>query len=807
MFVSVVTNIPSGKTFTYSVPREMAESVAVGKRVLVPFGKRRMTGHIVDVMQTSPLEKLKEIISVLDDEPLFDRDDLLFFRWASDYYLYPLGMAIHEILPSGTDHKSEKWAVPGEELPDFDRGSLSPSQAAVLELLEQSAGGMPVRRLRKLSTGKNAAAELKALERKGLIRLQERLSRPSVTSRKDRIFSFNAGHPPVALTEKQSRLAEHVRKSGRVSMAALRGAFANASPVLRALEKKGVLLSGDEEVFRRLDFPPPAAQAVAGIVLNQDQAAAADEIARAIDAKAFSALLLHGVTGSGKTEVYLRAIEKVRMLGGGAIYLVPEIALTPQLIERVSCRFGRHGIAVIHSGISRPIRFDQWRQIQRGDINLVVGARSALFAPVKNLRLIVVDEEHDSSYKQDDRMRYNARDLALVKAKQQSAAVILGSATPAVHTYFNAALDRYHYLALPRRVEDRALPRVSVVDMKTQQDEKGKTPIFSKSLADALRETVGEKKQALLFLNRRGFHTYIFCAGCGHVFRCPHCELTLTFHAGRSALRCHTCDYHAAKPSVCPSCGCERIVNYGAGTEKLEKEVAMILPEARVARMDRDTTARRGEYEKILESLRRQEIDVLVGTQMITKGHDFPGITLVGIISADVGLNIPDFRAAERTFQLLTQVAGRGGRGDDPGRVIVQTFNPGHYAVMRARNHDYEGFYSDELPLRQDLFYPPYSRIISLQISSLDQGRGRRGAEKIGAGLRELAGRQCHGEAVEVVGPAEAPIARIKGRFRWQILLKSRNSRLLHELAGAILEKIHEPQLQIKIDVDPLNFM
>ncbi len=806
MFVSVVTNIPSDKTFTYIVPLEMAQSIAVGKRVLVPFGKRRVTAYIVGVMQTSPLEKLKEIIRILDDEPLFGEADLLFFRWASDYYLYPLGMTIHEILPSGTSQKSG-IQVCLYVLHDSDRATLNPTQKAILELIEQAPAGVPVKRIYKMFTRKKAVAELKAMEKKGMIILQDHLSRPAVNAIKDKVFSFNASFAHISLTEKQLRLTEYIRSEGCVSMSILREKFANPSPVLKALEKKGVLSASEEDVFRSPDFSQPVTRTGEGIVLNQDQTAAVSEIAKAIDTKKYSPFLLHGVTGSGKTEVYLRAIEQVRKQGDSAIYLVPEIALTPQLIERVSSRFGVNDIAVIHSGISRPIRYDQWRQIQRGAITLVVGARSALFAPVKNLRLIIVDEEHDSSYKQDDRMRYNARDLSLVKAKQQSAVVILGSATPAVHTYYNAARKKYHYLILPSRVENRRLPHVSVVDMKTQQDEKGKTPVFSSCLGDALKETVGERKQALLFLNRRGYHTYIFCSDCGHVFKCPNCELSLTFHAGRSILKCHTCDYHTAKPSVCPSCRCERIVNYGAGTEKLEKEVAKLLPEARIARMDRDTTSRPGEYEKILDSLRRRNIDVLVGTQMITKGHDFPDITLVGIISADVGLNIPDFRAAERTFQLLTQVSGRGGRGDNPGRVIIQTFNPEHYAVVRAQKHDYDGFYTDELPLRKTLFYPPFSRIISLRISATDQRLGKQGAEKIGAAARELAGQLNSEDTIEIVGPAEAPIAKIKGRFRWQLLLKSQNSHLLHELARGVIERVHDTRLRIKVDVDPLNFM
>jgi primosomal protein N' (replication factor Y) len=419
--------------------------------------------------------------------------------------------------------------------------------------------------------------------------------------------------------------------------------------------------------------------------------------------------------------------------------------------------------------------------------------------------LIIVDEEHDPSYKQDDRLRYNARDLALVRGKFAGAAVILGSATPGIQTFFRAKSGRYRHLTLPSRVDDRPLPPVEVVDMRTERDEKGRTPLLSRALIEALRETLAERKQALLFLNRRGFHTFLFCPDCGHVFACPACDLALTHHAAEDRLKCHHCDFTAKPSGVCPACRGGHIRSQGAGTERVEEEAGILFPEARIVRMDSDTTARRGDTERILRRLDRGEIDILIGTQMITKGHDFPGITLVGVLAADASLNIPDFRAAERTFQILTQVSGRGGRGDQTGRVVVQTFNPGNYAVRHAREHDYGGFYKEEIPLRRELGYPPFSRLIGLHFSSLRKAEGKKAVAEMGRRARELAATIAGGKA-DVIGPAESPLARLRGRYRWQMLLRGAQSGPLHLLAEKLLEEKGHG-LEIQADVDPVHFM
>ncbi|MCE5265660.1 MAG: primosomal protein N', partial [Deltaproteobacteria bacterium] len=505
------------------------------------------------------------------------------------------------------------------------------------------------------------------------------------------------------------------------------------------------------------------------------------------------------------TEVYLRAIAGVLQAGGGAIYLVPEIALTTQLLSRISARFPDREIAVLHSGITLGARYDQWKRIRNGELNLVVGARSAIFAPVRNLRLIVVDEEHDPSFKQDDRLRYNARDLALVRGKSARAAVILGSATPGIQSYHQAKSGRYRLLTLPARVDDRPLPAVEVVDMRVERDEKGRTPLISRTLSEALKETLAQGKQALLFINRRGFHTFLFCPDCGHVMACPACDLPLTHHAAEARLKCHHCDFTTNPSGVCPACKGEHLRSQGAGTERIEEEAGVLFPAARIVRMDSDSTARKGETGKILGRLERGEIDILIGTQMITKGHDFPDITLVGVLAADASLNLPDFRASERTFQIITQVSGRGGRGDQAGRVVVQTFNPGTSAIRHAREHDYEGFYAEELPLRRELGYPPFSRLIGLHFSSLKKAEGKKAVAELGRKAREWAKTVAGGKA-DVIGPAESPLARLRGRYRWQMLLRGAQSGPLHLLAERLLEEKGHG-LEIQADVDPVHFM
>ena len=808
MFVSVAVNIPSCKHFSYLVPEHLEGGVAVGKRVLVPFGRKRITGYLLGATSSTAVEQPKEIIDILDKDPLFNEDDLKFFQWVADYYLYPLGKMLTEILPGGINVRSQQWVSPATGSDPGVVGDLSKDQRQMLDLLHRFPAGLSGERLKKELDQKRIDRNVGILEARGLVTVTDRIRKPAVALKIERIVALKPEYLlNVRLTERQRRVVDFLTQAGPVSTAAIGKNFDNAASILGSLEKKGLLSLHAQDAYRRPGEEAPIGIQNRAIILNSDQQAALREIMDGISGGRYAPYLLHGVTGSGKTEVYLQAIAEVLKDGGGVICLAPEIALTPQLFTRFRERFPGREIALLHSGISESARYDQWRRIQKGEIRIVIGARSALFAPVRNLKLIVVDEEHDGSYKQDDRIRYNARDLAIVKARQQAAVVILGTATPSVQSYFNSKEKRYRYLRLPQRVENRPLPAVEIVDMKAQKDEKGRLPILSRSLRVALGEALAARKQSLLFLNRRGFNTFLFCPDCGHVFHCLNCSVSMNHHAAEGKLRCHYCDLAVDIPQRCPACQGGRISSYGVGTERLEAEVKKAFPQARVARMDSDTMAASGAHGRILQALEEFEIDILVGTQMITKGHDFPNVTLVGVISADTAMNMPDFRAAEKTFQILTQVSGRGGRGDFPGKVVIQTFNPDHGAIRRSKDHDYEGFYQDELPIRQSLSYPPFSRMINLQMSSLNKEKGKVGTVKVAEYARLRCQNGSQPARIDIIGPAEAPIARIKGRYRWHLLLLGKESHALHALVSDILAGAKQTGLDIKVDVDPMNFM
>ncbi len=607
------------------------------------------------------------------------------------------------------------------------------------------------------------------------------------------------------LTAKQAAVVEYLKIHGQASLVELRLQAGGTSPVLAALFRKDIVektqISRSSKKLGSFHALPEDRR----IILNDRQQLALEPIKSAIIGGRFSPFLLHGVTGSGKTEVYLQAIEESIRLQRSVIYMVPEIALTPQLLERIGARFPGEPLAVIHSGVSKATRRHQWQEILDGRIRIVLGARSAIFAPLKEVGIIIVDEEHDPSYKQDDRLKYNARDLALVKGRIFDATVVLGSATPDIQTYHNAMTGKYRVLSLPERVLSRPLPPVTIVDLKKYG---GKLP-FSEPMAMAIRKNLIAGGQTMLFLNRRGFNTLVVCNACGYVFRCRNCSISLTYHqpfGGRKqeSLTCHHCGYAIKVTESCPECRGLSLKKIGLGTERVEEELIRAFPGARISRVDRDSIRGNDSYERILDKLGAGEIDILVGTQMISKGHDFPGVTMVGVILADISLNIPDFRAAERTFQLLTQVSGRGGRGDLPGRVLIQTLNPDHYAIVSACSHDYETFYKEEIRLRRPLGYPPFSRLVNFHISSRDAKEGEKGARQLGIGVREL----CRNIKIQVAGPAESPLGMIKGRHRWQLMLKGRDMASLHKLTCDVIALASRiPKITVQVDVDPISFM
>lgn len=800
--VEVAVGLPVPGTFHYLIPENMRGVLQVGTRVIVPFRGRRVTGFGVDLLDRSPEgleEKLKEVEDLLDEAPLIDPMMLRLCRWISDYYLYPLGEVIKTGLPPGLQLKSELMVSLTEAGCNYlHRGSSGPAEEKAMREIER-CGKVPLKRLLKMFSGVISRSQLFSLKRKGLLHMEAGLEDRGVKPKLESIVRYEEGQSLPPISKKEADILKWVEERKEVSSSQLNKRFRSSSKSLRSLQDKGLITMIRREVCRGLpvrpelkSYPKPG--------LTSDQEKAFKEIMGGIDSKRYAPFLIHGVTGSGKTELYLRAIEAVLQLGKEAIVLVPEISLTPQLLSRFKDRF-EESLVLLHSGLGRGERYDQWRKIWRGEARIVLGARSAIFAPFKNIGIIIVDEEHDASYKQEERLKYHARDIAAVRAKEAGAVLLLGSATPSLESFYNAEKGKYRLLTLPGRIEGKSLPKVEVVDMRGEQD------ILSEKLKAALRRNIEEKRQGLLFLNRRGFANFILCPECGFTFKCPNCSVTLTFHMRERVLQCHYCDYRIKAPGDCPTCGGHRLRGMGVGTERLEQEMKDLFPGKEVGRMDRDTTSRKQSHLQILKGLESGKTDILVGTQMIVKGHDFPNITFVGVISADASLHFPDFRSGERTFQLLAQAAGRAGRGEAAGEVVIQTLNPDHYSITRAKDHDFDGFYREEIGFRKALGYPPLSRLINFRLTGNSEKGTKALAEEMGRVGQSLLKRGFE-KGIELLGPSTAPFFRMKGKFRIQMIAKGVNSRLLHQFAGELASRMEGPMkgrgVGLDIDVDPI---
>jgi len=759
--VEVAVPVPLRRRFTYRLPPHLeGAELAPGTRVAVPFGRRKVAGFLLGRAAEPPPEgvDVATVAGVLDDDPPFPDELLRFLGEAADYYLHPVGEVLRAAAPS------------------------LPSQA-----LAALRGRGVLERDSELGSDR--------LARRRTWRIRRVDRRPGESDSEAR-----------ALGPRQRALLDALGDAGEAHLDALRGLVNDPRTVARSLERRGLVTIDDVELLVDPFLGPPVQPDVPPS-LNASQAGAVDAVATALAEGGKAGFLLQGVTGSGKTEVYLRAIEACRRTGRGALVLVPEIALTPQLVARFRARFGDR-LAVIHSGIRRRERDDAWRALRSGRIDLAVGARSALFAPVPDLGLVVVDEEHDPSFKQEEGFRYHARDLALLRADRAGAVALLGSATPSLESRALAERGKLTRLLLPDRATQQPLPPVTIVDLGRHRAGPSGHPLLSAPLHRALEGTLGRGGQAILFLNRRGFAPSLRCEACGEVPGCPACSVALTEHKRLGLLRCHYCDFRTRTGEACPSCGALALERIGLGTERLEGALAETFAPARVARLDRDTATNPRKLEGILDRFRRREIDVLVGTQMVTKGHDLPGVTLVGVVLADQSLAFPDFRAAERTFQLLAQVAGRAGRGAHPGQVIVQTFQPEHPAIRRAAAHDYEGFYADEIRARQELGYSPFSRLVAVRVDAADEER----AAKAAADLARIARRtpQVAEGRVALLGPAVAPVARIRGRFRHRFLLRSPDRGALRAAAGAVADHLDRHRVapaRAHVDVDPVSML
>ena len=809
MIAKIIVDVPTSRTnrpFDYLVPAWLQPITAAGSRVIVPFGPRKLQGYVIEVIETNGLEppgetrKLREILQVQDDVPPLTPDLLRMAEWMSKQYLCPWVMALQAMLPAVLKGKSEKVLVLA--------GEIDPQLAAESPLLAEltAKGALPLAEVENKYQGEASLIPgwIKAGWLATEYQVKDRITRKMVSYATLAIDIAEVEEAVAAMparAEQMKRVLTHMAMFGGepLPVKELIDLLGITRSPLKSLEQKGYIRLDEMEVYRDPYANKRFQQAVKHPFTEQ-QSAVWKPIEQSIEKQEFASFLLHGVTGSGKTEVYMEAIERTLAGGREAIFLVPEISLTPQMVERFKGRFGNR-VAVLHSALSQGERYDEWRKILHKEVQVVVGARSAVFAPFQKLGLIVIDEEHESSYKQEETPRYHARDVALWRARETGSVLIMGSATPALETYALAARGRYQLLTMSERVGNRPLPKVHVADMREELRAENRS-MFSHTLFSMIEDRLQKQEQIVLFLNRRGFSTFVMCRSCGYTLRCTHCDISLTYHKTNQTARCHYCGYTIKQPDHCPECQSEHIRYFGTGTQKVEEELARLFPGIRVIRMDVDTTSRKGAHEELLGRFRAGQGDVLLGTQMIAKGLDFPRVTLVGVIAADTSLWLPDFRAAEKTFQLLTQVGGRAGRHELSGDVVIQTYTPEHYSIRYATRHDYPSFYQEEMLHRRQTGYPPYFRLVLVTFTHEDVPVVIRAAEQVAEYLRPRLA-----ETTMVLGPVASPIARVKDRFRFQIMLKYRDEPDLAELLGRMSAHLDEwmkqHQVGMTIDMDP----
>jgi primosomal protein N' (replication factor Y) (superfamily II helicase) len=839
--VRVAVPVPALEALTYAVPAESAPP-ALGARVLVPLGTRVVTGIVVgtdgrddeaagptaarsfsSAIDDTSAAQVKDLLDVVDDEPFLPGEIVTLASWIADYYACGIGEAVAAAMPPRAWIESERYA----RITPAGRAGLATLPQARRRVLELLASGKPIRANVLARQGRGVHATLQALAAGGLVTITRPLVGQPAAFRTVRVAHLTAQGHGVQGAAPRPHAA--VAPDGGVDAAAVDALALGARQRLAlellsgapdglhtgALAQKGVSAATLKRLAalglltittRRVERDPfghaasPIPDMTARLELTGEQTHALERLGALAGTGRFAAAVLHGVTGSGKTEVYLRLADEVVRAGRGVLVLVPEIALTPAVAGTFGARFSGR-VAIQHSGLSDGERYDQWHRVRRGEVDVVIGTRSAVFAPLPRLGLVIVDEEHDSAYKQEESPRYHGRDVAVVRARAAEALVVLGSATPSMESYHNAQNGRYALIPLERRVLDRPLATVRLVDMREEYAAAGPDVIISEALAEAIRTRHERGEQSVVLLNRRGFATSVFCRQCGAVLECPNCSVTLTVHRAARRARCHYCNYSIGVPKACTACTGTYLEQTGFGTERVEAEVAALVPGLRVARVDRDTIRRRGAIMTLLERFRAGQLDVLVGTQMIAKGHDFPRVTLVGVISADVGLGLADFRAAERTFHLLTQVAGRAGRGAVAGEAVVQTIHPQHYSIRHACRQDYAGFYQDELMFRRSMQYPPAVALINAVVAAGTLDAALADARELVSALR------WGGEPYRVLGPAPAPLSRLKGEHRAQFFVKGTHRAAMRKALLAVLQARPEIRRRTTVDVDPASVL
>ncbi|WP_102346990.1 primosomal protein N' [Bacillus sp. Marseille-P3661] len=799
----VIVDVPANQTdrhFDYRIPSEWLtkEFVKPGMRVVVPFGPRKVQGFVTSIVASTDINKLKELDSVLDITPVLTTELLQLGEWLSNSTLCYLITAYQAMLPSAMKVKYEKEIISKKtsNLPNELQKYFNSKDKIAWKDIEQNKQLLPfiqkeiqqgtmevIYRVKDRANKKRVKVVSSAVNKEKLLEIIESMS-ANALKQKEVLSYFIHYQEPIELQQLVSTLQTTL------------------SPI-NSLIKKGILRSEYMEVYRD-PYEHRNFKSTSAMILTDEQTKVITAILNSIENKQHYVFLMHGVTGSGKTEVYLQAIDAVLKQGKEAIMLVPEISLTPMMVERFKGRFG-HQVAVLHSGLSTGEKYDEWRKIQRKEVRVVVGARSAVFAPFENIGIIIIDEEHETSYKQEENPRYHARDVAIKRGLNHRCPVILGSATPSLESFARAQKNVYQLLTMKERINARKLPSVEIIDMR-EELRSGNRSMFSVSLLEKIKDRLEKQEQSVLFLNRRGYSTFVMCRDCGYVMNCPHCDISLTYHKRDQRLKCHYCAYESTLPTICPECSSDHIRFFGTGTQKVEEELAKIIPEARVIRMDVDTTSRKGAHEKLLQAFGEKKADILLGTQMIAKGLDFPDVTFVGVLAADAMLHIPDFRASEKTFQLITQVSGRAGRHILPGEVIIQTYSPEHYSVELAAATDFNGFYSREMLLRKMYQYPPFFYLTLVTISHPNLAEVVSVTEKISWILRKNLSNQTI-----ILGPVASPIPRIKDRYRYQCVIKYKDEpqlgKILQNMLKHFQQDINKNELKITIDMNPYMMM
>ncbi len=804
-YAEIVVDVPlssKDQHFDYIIPDLLRHKAEIGSRVLVPFGRRNVEGYIIYIKSSTNVERLREIIEILDEFPPLNPELIEVGRFMSDRYLAPLFSSLQVMVPASLRSKYVKWIEWNEERDELPLIVL-PEEEEVLSYV-RTKRAIEVRKLLKTFSHaqqiidrfivKDFLREITKVKDEGVSKVEKVVSLAvHNTSLKEQLATL----PKNA--NKQKVILELLHKTPSIPLRELLLiSKSNYNTVKRLVELEIIVI--EEVALRRDPYANRTFERDFARPLTVEQLTVYEQIINTIKEQRAQSFLLHGVTGSGKTEIYLQIIQYVLSDHKEAIMLVPEISLTPMMVGRFKRRFGDQ-IAVLHSGLSPGEKLDEWRRIRNGDAKVVVGARSAIFAPVPNLGIIIIDEEHETTYKQEEQPRYHVREVAIMRASLTKSVVVLGSATPSLESYAFAKAGRFRLLEMKARVNNQSLPKIHLIDMRTELQE-GHRHMFSRLLTSKIEERLSRNEQTVLLLNRRGYSTFVICRSCGYTAECPHCDITLTYHQTNQTIRCHYCGYKEQMPKECPKCSSDHIRFFGTGTQRVEEEIVKLFPGVRIIRMDMDTTSRKGSHERLLTAFGNEEADILLGTQMIAKGLDFPKVSLVGMISADTMLHLPDFRASERTFQLITQVAGRAGRHDLPGEVVVQTYSPEHYCIQLSVEHNYHDFFSQEIKLRKLGNYPPFYRICMIhfaheQIPVLVKSLGR---------LVDELHIQLTKDSV-VYGPVPSSIARIKDRYRYHCMIKYKNEPRLNKIIISAINNIEDliqkNKIQISIDIDP----